>query len=154
MLGKGVPSSKHLSGVADGLKECLEDLSSNEVFKGLSLGLQKELQKGKKFSLLSRADLNKMVGISDNYYAAVYKFVCTYIHTAPFAVSQMDMFRAGTPEAVRFYKTVIDYFTAYMAMAVREFLHFMPDQREGMPESVVKCVSIWEGVLTNWENPE
>ena len=76
------------------------------------------------------------------------------IHTNPFAIAQMDVFRAATPEAVRFNNTAMKYFTAYMAMAVREFLHFMPDQREGMPESVVKCVSVWEDVLTNWENPE
>jgi hypothetical protein len=66
-------------------------------------------------------------------------------------MTMTDAFRAGTPEGRQRFKYVAEVATAFMALAVREFLRIVPDQIATVDENAWNIVRLWEGVLRDWE---
>jgi hypothetical protein len=147
MLRSGLPKSKRLPDVAASLAKHRLTLEQTTQFQGLSAGHQKKLLAGSKFKLDSSIELSRAAGISEYYYSAQYKYCSAFAHSAPFSISQMDAFRAGTPEAARVLGVLVSLATGYSALAVRDFIRLFPDQEISVPPDIKECIAEWEEIF-------
>jgi hypothetical protein len=151
MLSVALPNSTKLPGAAALLGKRRQQLEQCLVFQRQSLPHRKMLLAGKKFKLPDNIELSKAAGISEIYFRSQYKYCCTFAHSSPFSISQLDSFRAGTPEAERLLGMLVDLATGYTAIAIRDYSRRFPDQRDLLPANVRECIQIWEETF-KWEN--
>lgn len=159
MLSISLPNSKRLPEASRPLIRCRERLQRSSRFQQLSSGYQKELLQGRKFSTLSNIELSKAAGISESLYRAEYKYCSTFAHSSPFSISQLDCFRAGAPDSEMVFGRICGLSAGYMALAIRDYTGFFPDQKPMLPPYVEECISFseelfrWEK-LPSFESPE
>ncbi len=144
------PNLKELEAIRDAAQSRLQ---GTPHFQQLSSGHQTNLLAGKDFRVLSNVDICQRAGISENYYRSEFKFFSAYVHTAPFAISQGAVFRAGTPEAEQFFKRIFQSALGWMALTVRDFVKLFPDQQSVLGADVRECIGLWE-VMSTWEKQD
>lgn len=150
MMQAGVPDSKHLAPLAAELAARRQRLEANSVFQKLAPKIKESLTNAKKFKLESHADLTRRAGISEKYFRAEYKYCSAFSHSAPFSISQLGAFTAGSPDAIPILRSLVNVATGYAAMALRDSLTLFPDQQGSVPPEVQETVEQWEGIL-KWE---
>ncbi|MDD2763669.1 MAG: DUF5677 domain-containing protein [Opitutaceae bacterium] len=151
MLRTVLPGAQSLPSVKRELDGRRVRLEGSPIFKALSTGEQRELIEGKKFKRESAVELSRQAGISEKYYRAQYKYCSTFTHSAPFAISQLDAFRAGSDEANEVLKVPVSLAVAHSALAVRDFLTMFPDAAGGLNRSSQELIHFWEEIM-KWEN--
>jgi hypothetical protein len=150
MLRSILPDSRRLPELAATMTKCRAKLQESPQFLQLSSGHQKKILAGKKFKLPSNVELSQVARISENYYRGRYKYCSTFAHSAPFSISQLNSFRAGTPDSERVLSALIGTATGYTALAIRDFVHLFPDQESTLRPEVSDRILIWEETL-KWE---
>ncbi len=153
MLSTGIPDSKNLPVIRKGLEERQRRLEASPVFAGLSTGHREQLLKGKKFKLESAIELSRKAGISERFYRSNYKYLSTFAHSSPFAISQLREFRADSPEAKQVIETVVNTALPYSLLAIREFTSLFPDQLVKLNQTILAGIHFWEEIL-KWEKSE
>ena len=150
MFLAALPASTKLPSVAASLVKKRERLEKSSMFQKQSPQHQKLLLTGKRFKLPDNIELSRAAGISENYFRSQYKYCCTFAHSSPFSISQLDSLRAGTPEAEQLFRMLVNLATGYTAFAIRDFTEKYPDQQAKLSDRVQKCIAIWADTLT-WE---
>lgn len=150
MISTALPNSKRLPEASGPLIWCRERLERASHFKMLSCGHQKELLQGRNFKMSSNIELSKAAGISTRLYRAEYKYCSTFAHSAPFSISQLDCFHAGTPVAEMVLGRICGLAGAYMALAIRDYTGFFPDQKAALPSHIEESISFSEEFF-KWE---
>lgn len=102
-------------------------LINNKFFKGLEHKTQKKFRNGKSGIFKTNSQISENAGINPDYYKAVNKYLSNFVHTYPFAIIQLSLFRAGDKESLERIKTVIDYCKHYLCLAIRDFLKLCPE---------------------------
>lgn len=150
MLHLGVPDSRHLADVAKTVGALRAKLESNAVFRSLSTKQQSYLLKGGDFKLDSPIDLCGKAGISEGFYRSNYKYCSAYTHSAPFALSQLRDFEAGSEEAKQLMKTLAGTACGYSAFAIRDFAALFPLETLHLSPEVGHIIAVWEEIM-RWE---
>jgi hypothetical protein len=150
MMQAGVPGSKHLASLAAELAARRQRLEANPVFQKLPPKMKGRLTNAEKFKLESHDDLTRLAGISEKYFRSQYRYCSAFSHSAPFAISQLGAFKAGSPEAIPILRSLVQVATGYAAMALRDSLVVFPDQQSSLPAEVQEIVELWKGIL-KWE---
>jgi hypothetical protein len=150
MLRLGVPDSRHLADVAKTVAELKSKLEGNAVFRGLKAKRQTSLLNGEDFKLEGPIELCGKTGISVGYYRSNYKYCSAYTHSAPFALSQLRDFKAGSGEAQQLMKTLVGIGCGYSAFAIRDFAALFPLEMLQLSPKVRHIISVWEEIL-RWE---
>ena len=149
----GVPDSRHLADVAKTVAALRTKLESNAVFRSLSTKQQSYLLKGGDFKLDSPIDLCSKAGISEGYYRSNYKYCSAYTHSAPFALSQLRDFEAGSEEAKQLMKTLVGIACGYSAFAIRDFAALFPLEMLHLSPEVRHVIAVWEEIM-RWEKSD
>ena len=150
MILTALPSSQKLPEIEAALVTKRERLERSSIFQGKSAGYQRLLLSGKNFKLPDNIELSRAAGISEFYFRSQYKYCCTFAHSSPFSISQLDSLQAGTPEAERVFRMLVNLTTGYTACAIRDFIRKHPDQQETLSDNVLQSIAIWEDTL-KWE---
>ena len=153
MVRIGLPHSPNLDELKAICGVARDRLEAASHFRKLSPGYQANLLAGKDFRVLGNVDICRRAGISENYYRSEFRFFSAYVHTAPFAISQAAVFRAGTPVAEEFFKRIFQSAIGWMALNVRDFVRLFPDQKPVLDQDILECIGVWE-VLATWEKQE
>lgn len=151
MLRLMFPASPNLPPMKRELEGRRARLEGSLVFQALTPGHQRELIAGRNFKLESAVELSRQAGISEKYYRSQYKYCSTFIHAAPFAFSQLQAFRAASPEAAGVLKMPVSLATAYCALAIRDFLDMFPDVAGLLGDRSRQLIRFWEEIV-KWEN--
>jgi hypothetical protein len=150
MLRSAISDSKHLPSVEQELKRRQARLEASSFFSALTSGHRRQLLDGRNFKLESSIELSRKAGISEAYYRAQYKYCSAFAHSAPFALSQLDDFRADTPEAKQVLGTLVDTTLAYCTISIRDFISLFPDEKTASDPWVSQMILSWENIL-RWE---
>jgi hypothetical protein len=153
MLQAVSPSSAHLPKLESTLNAKKDKLVCTSKWEQLSNGRQKELLKGKDFTLLSQQEIAREAGISVNYHRGVYGFCSAHTHCAPFSVSQLNEFQAGNVESERVIGTLVEYTTGFTALAIRDFTSLFLDPKPEIPESIQEIVQFWQDIVMWDQSP-
>lgn len=150
MLRLGVPDSRHLADVAKTVAALRAKLESTVAFRSLSAKRQSNLLKGEDFKLDGPIDLCGKAGVSEAYYRSNYKYCSAYTHSAPFALSQLRDFEAGTAGAEQLMKTLVGIMCGYSALAIRDFAALFPLEMLNLTPKVRHVIAVWEEIV-RWE---
>lgn len=150
MLKAAVPDSKNLPRVAQEVAACRARLEGSPVFRALSAGNRQRLLEARDFKLDGPIELSRKAGVSENYYRSNYKYCSAFAHSAPFSISQLDAFKAGSPKAGEVLGTLVSLACGYAALAIRDFTTLFPDQIAVLDPRTKDAVVFWEGLL-QWE---
>jgi len=135
----------------DKLKQYIEsrrkELKDNRFYQRLDLEKQKDLIKGRKGIFLTNAKISENAGINPDYYRSVYKYLSQYIHTYPFSISQIAIFRAGDVKSLQLFVSIIGYCTGYLGLSIRDFLKVVPDQSKNITSEVTNTIQDWEYIM-------
>jgi hypothetical protein len=150
MLRAGVPDSVHLTRLAAKVATRRARLEGSPVFQALSPGNQQRLLAAKDFKLDGPIELSRAAGVSENYYRSNYKYCSAFAHSAPFSISQLDSFKAGSPEADDILGRLVSLACGYAALAIRDFVALFPDQVTTLDQPTKDAIVLWEDLL-RWE---
>jgi hypothetical protein len=150
MLCIALPDATSLAKLAQALATQRTRLEASPHFQQLSPGHRKELLAGRSFKLESAIELSRKAGISENYYRSWYKYCSAFAHSAPFAIAQLDSFRAGAEEANHILGTLVQLASSFCAVAIRDFVSLFADQQASLDQKVKEAIARWEGIL-KWE---
>lgn len=124
-------------------------LVESSFYKSLDANLQRKIRKGERGVLLSNTQLSKRAGIDPNYYKATFNYLSQYVHTYPFAATQLAIFRADDEESLQVAKSVIDSSTGFLSHAIRDFIRLVPDQASSIDGRTKSLIEQWEYTFTN-----
>lgn len=150
MLRAAEPDSPNLSSVAQEVDARRTRLESSPVFQDLSSGNRQRLLEGKDFKVDGPIELSRKAGISENYYRSNYKYCSAFAHSAPFSISQLDAFKAGSPKAREVLGTLVSLACGYAALAIRDFTALFLDQLSALDPQTKDAIVFWEELL-QWE---
>lgn len=129
-----------------------ERLTRHSVYLSQEPNRQKDLRKPKKAMDSTNSILAERAGIDPDYCNAVYVYLSNYVHTHGFALTQLAKFQAGTPEALREIKVVVEFMTGFLCLGVRDFLKLCPDQRSIIEPETMSIVDAWDSLVHDFSN--
>ena len=76
-----------------------------------------------------------------------HRYLSQYIHTFAYSVRQLSQFRAGDLDSLSLVSVVIDYASAYLAFAIRDYTKLFEDEAP-VPEQIAAIIHKWEGIAS------
>ena len=104
-----------------------EELKADSYYGALDPDKQSKARKGELALHLTNSEIAKRAGIQPAYYKALYRYLSSYTHTYALSVAQLASFRVGDPDSLRLIRVALDYGSAYLALAIRDFAKVIPD---------------------------
>jgi len=95
---------------------------------------------------LTNSQISERAGISINFYKSTYRYLSSYVHTFPFSIQQIAVFKADDEESLSLIKTLIDTTSGYLSFVIRDFVKLFPDQKE-ITKEVDELTKVWLDVL-------
>jgi len=123
------------------------EIEHNEFFRQLGDEKKKKVQGGIRNGdvaiYLTNTELSERSGIHPSFYKSTYRFLSNYVHTYPFCLSQLSSFEAGHQDSLRLITLVLQYCSAYLSIAVRDFLLLTPDGNTLLSGNLREVVEDW-----------
>ena len=94
--------------------------------------------------------LSSSAGIKPDYYKASYMHLSSYVHAYPFSLQQLAQFKAGDDDSLLLIKVVIEYSTAYLCLAVRDFLKLCPEREVVIDLETRNILEVWTGIVSEF----
>ncbi|MBI2485555.1 MAG: hypothetical protein HYW01_01065 [Deltaproteobacteria bacterium] len=140
-------SNPRISDIRKNIGQLRKQLEANKFFQSLDSRNKKHYINGKKGIFLTHSQISENAGINPDYYKAVYKDLSNYVHTYPFSISQIALFRAGQPASLALFKPVVDYCSGYLCLAIRDFIKLVPDQLNNFSHHIIETMKHWEYIM-------
>ncbi|MFM0047356.1 hypothetical protein [Paraburkholderia sediminicola] len=93
--------------------------------------------------LRSQKDRNAASAIDHDYYNGVEMLLSQYVHTTPFALSQLELAHAGDPGALQLLALPLQHSMPFLAKAIVGIGSLWPDAKVEMSEGVRESVDFW-----------
>lgn len=146
LIGSKHPDLHELEKNAEALRNQLEQ---NPQFRSLEKDLKKKVLKGDVPLLLSNIKIAEKAGISRNYQKVTYIYLSSYIHSYPFAISQIAALKGDTEKILELNKPILGYCLGHLCFSIRDFIKVVPDQQVYLVESVKDLINEWEYIFGN-----
>ncbi|MEN8191861.1 MAG: methionyl-tRNA formyltransferase [Bacteroidota bacterium] len=131
------------------IRQLKEKLLENEYYIAKTDSKQKaKLRKGEIGFDKTSTQISESAGISKNYYRAIYKDLSSHIHTFPFSIKQISVFKAGDTESLGLLKSYADTSSGYLSLSIRDFVKIFPDQESNITNEK-QIIDLWEHVFEN-----
>lgn len=117
----------------------------------LTCDKQKQLRKACLPIHRTNSDLCEESGISASYYKVAYRFLSNYVHTHPYALAQLNSFKAGDAPTTHLFRVVLEYCQAFLSLAIRDYWGLMPDVEVEADEETVNLMKGWIELLESWD---
>jgi len=86
---------------------------------------------------------NQVSGINHDYYLNVIMQLSQYVHTLPFALSQLRLTHAGDPGALQIMSLPLQYCMPFIAKAIEGMGQLWPALRTKMSEDTQRKIDLW-----------
>lgn len=117
---------------------------AHTFFNELSNDVKKMIVAGKAPAYLrSKKERNVAGGINHNYYNSVTMFLSQYVHTLPFALSQLELSHAGDPGALQVMAMPLQYSMSFLAKTVVGIASLWPHAEPEMSADLRRVVDSW-----------
>ncbi len=135
----------------DSIRSNIENLRSRVVshafLSRLDAKKQKRVTDGEIGILLDNARISESAGLEPDYFRARYKYLSNWIHTFPYSVTQIATFKAGDSESLNLLTVVSNYSSAYLGLAMRDFIDVFPDQKLSVNSEMLEVIQIGKDML-------
>ena len=123
----------------------LRDAAMAHPFYGkLSKKVQQKITAGEAPAYIRiQSDRNQSSGINHDYYLSVIMQLSQYVHTLPFALSQLRLTHAGDPGALQIMSLPLQYSMPFMAKAIEGMGQLWPALRIKLPEDTQRKMDLW-----------
>jgi hypothetical protein len=125
-----------------------DELMEHPMFSEASSQFRKNVSNGNSPPFhLSKEERCRLSGVSHEYYTAAYMHLSAYVHTFPFAIQQLEHFKAGDPGSLRILSVPIQYATGFLAKAIEGMQSVFPLTTTTASKSAEKTLGIWTGIV-------
>lgn len=128
-----------------------KELTADAYYNSLDSGVRSKARKGDLALHLTNSQIAERAGIQPEYYKALYRYLSNYTHTYGLSVAQLALFRSGDPGSLHLIRVALEYSTAYLALAIRDFTKVIPDPPQ-QPAPVSDLIAKWEYLVANTVN--
>lgn len=119
-------------------------VTAHASYTELSKDVKKMIAEGKAPAYLrSKKDRNAASGINHDYYNGVTMFLSQYVHTLPFALSQLTLSHAGDPGALQVVAMPLQYSMPFLAKAIVGIGTLWPDAQVEMSADLQRKLDLW-----------
>ena len=145
LIGSTAPG---VNEVAQQIKILRTELMEHPMFSEASSQFRKNVSNGNSPPFhLSKEERCRLSGVSHEYYTSAYMHLSAYVHTFPFAIQQLDHFKAGDPDSLRILSVPIQYATGFLAKAIEGMQSVFPLTTTTASKSASKTLGIWTGIV-------
>lgn len=139
------PSAEDIHRKADELKTRAEQ---HTFFQKISKQTQKRISNGNAPSfLLSHKELNKVNGVNHDYHVTVTMMLSQYVHTLPMAAHQLQVFKAGTPDALHLSAMPVQYSLPFVSRAILRMVSVFPHGGSRLNEQELVLINRWQSIV-------
>ncbi|MFM0052796.1 hypothetical protein [Caballeronia grimmiae] len=123
----------------------LRDAAMAHSFYGrLSKKVQQKTTAGETPAYIQiQKDRNQSSGINHDYYLSVTMQLSQYVHTLPFALSQLRLTQARDPGALQIMSLPLQFSMPFMAKAIEGMGKLWPALRIKLPEDTQRTIDVW-----------
>ncbi|UUX95557.1 hypothetical protein [Aquabacterium sp. J223] len=127
--------------------EMLQKLQAHPLYQALRRDLQRQIVKGDPpASHLSQRELCAECGVDFEYYTAVTMQLSQYVHTFPFSVRQLFMFRAGTLESLRMMSLPLQFVLPFLTRVTEGMRELFPGETPSPPSRTARSMTVWRSI--------
>ncbi|PRF66960.1 hypothetical protein C6Q09_20725 [Burkholderia multivorans] len=128
MLGDTGAIGRDVDAVRNAANALRDATMAHALFGQLSTKAQKDISLGKAPAFtISQKECNAASGINHDFHNVATKFLSQYVHTLPFALSQLTLAHAGDPEALQVISMALRYSMPFIAKAATGIGELWPD---------------------------
>jgi len=118
--------------------------TTHAFYTELSKDARKMIGEGKAPAYIrSRKDRSAASGINHDYYNSVTMFLSQYVHTLPFALSQLALSHAGDPGALQLVAMPLQYSMSFLAKTIVGIGSLWPDAQLEMSADLQRVLDVW-----------
>ena len=147
LIGSTSPAVAEIVTLVNELKA---KIMRHEIYLNLEAHEQKKLRDAKEAVLSTNTELSGKARIDEAYYKNVFMFLSSYVHSHPFSVEQLTIFRAGDDDSLNLIKIVIEYASIYLSLSLRDFTVLVPGACDFIDEETQNIIDIWVGVVNDF----
>ena len=119
-------------------------VTAHASYKELPKGVQKMISDGKAPAYLqSKRDRNAASGINHYFYNSATMFLSQYVHTTPFALSQLELSHAGDPDALQLVAMPLQYSMSFLAKTIVGVESLWPETRLPKSARLRRILGLW-----------
>lgn len=121
-----------------------EQVIGNAFFKHIPKSAQGKIVKREPpESYLSIRERCTASGVNYDYYTAATMHLSQFVHTFPFAVHQMFLFRAGSAEALLLMALPMEYAMSFLCKSLTDLQQMFPSELPEPPTDVKRKLTLW-----------
>jgi hypothetical protein len=124
-------------------------IGEHPVFLRQTRLVRKSVREGQLSIFSTNTDLSSRAGIDPRYYRAAFMFLSSYVHAHAFSIRQLSAFRSGTEGGLRLVTTVVEYCTAYVCLALRDYAGLLP-AHPGPEGDAAAVVRRWTAIVSGF----
>ncbi len=98
---------------------------------------------------LTLSERDERSGIDNNYHKSVIMHLSSHIHTHPFSIQQLFLFKAGDPESLRLMSIAINYSAAFLAKSIDGMIQLFHPRTPVVSDSLRILLDTWSDLLRN-----
>lgn len=136
--------------IEEKIEELKKSIVGNPIYLKQTHERQRKIRNGELGIFATNTMLSESAGIKPDYYKATYIYLSSYVHAHPFSLQQLAQFKAGDDGSLLLIKVVIEYCTAYLCLAVRDFIKLCPDQKAIIDPGTMNILEVWAGVVSEF----
>jgi hypothetical protein len=146
MLNSIGSTNPKIKEIENDIEEYKSKLLINDFYKSKNSNERSSYRRGETGIALTNSQISERAGISINFYKSTYRYLSSYVHTFPFSIQQIAVFKADDEESLSLIKTLIDTTSGYLSFVIRDFVKLFPDQKE-ITKEVDELTKVWLDVL-------
>ena len=125
-----------------------ERVMSNPLFVRLGTGVQKKIEaREPPHYSLSQRDRCTAYRVDYDYYNAATMQLSQYVHTLPFAIHQLFLFRASSPEALHLMSLPVQFALSFLSRAIEDMRLVFPAISVRSSAQIERSIAVWSGVV-------
>lgn len=122
-------------------------LVSHPIFQTTRQDIQRKVTEGDPPSFhLSQRVRCSAAGLNFDFYNTVTMQLSQYVHTLPFALHQLFLFRAGSEEALGLMSLPLDYIVPFLVRVTTEMRLLFPTRTPEAPARTARTMAVWTAI--------
>jgi len=137
-----------VTAIRNNIKELRNKVTEHQYYSELDKGKTKKIENGEApVFYLSHSERNERASINHDYYNSCIMFLSAYVHTFPFSVNQLMVFKAGDEDSLHLMSMPIQYAMGFLAKSIEGMHKIFSDRLPNMPIDVTEKCAIWREIL-------
>jgi Family of unknown function (DUF5677) len=130
-----------------------KSVEAHPKFQVLDTEKKNRARNAKEAFLKSHSDLSIVADIHKNYYKSTYMHLSSYVHSHPFSLMDLSVFKAGDQESLIAMKTILGNVAIYLCCAIRDYCKISNQPLALLGEDVEKLIAEFTYIAKNIYEP-